>query len=703
MSEDWTSSLGHVEIKSTSGGPNGAKLTSSTEHGGGEREEVHDMTRAHLTPLAVLLSLALAATPCAAQTWAPGGVHLCQSGCSGDIPRIVSDAVGGAYVAWRDGRNSQDVFLQRVTGSGLIAAGWPPDGLPIAVLPSVQQFSGLAPDAMGGALVTWEDWRNLPGNGRDAYVQRVLANGSLAPGWPLNGNPASLDPSDQFLPEVAPAGSGGAFLVWRDSRNFAATSYDVYAQRLTASGAEAPGWPVGGLALCSLPGNQGFSSSIIPDGAGGAVFRWGDGRPGAAGGYAQRIHADGTIAAGWPANGLFLASNGVEAAARDEAGGFYVVSPTPGPSSGFDGAIYVLRFTFDGAAAPGWPAGGVLVCNAPGDRAGLSVDADGVGGLLLSWYDYRPPYNLTGGEIFAVRVAPNGTFAPGWAVNGTLVSDPTDAMYTYAPFIVRDDLGGAYVAWQSQGGNEFPSMVAHLTAGGQPAAGWPQFGLRVAPSHGQFDTRIAADGQGGAIVAWDETCCGRNGVWAQRYAPDGPTPVLLSLVGAEVTDGRVRLDWFSAAGASLSAFVERRTASSSWQSLGTLSADGTGHLRYEDRSVAPGERYAYRLSYVQGGVEQFSAETWVEVPALKLALEGLRPNPAVGELTASFTLPNGAPARLQLLDVTGRVWLAREVGAMGAGNHLIRLTEGAAVPAGIYWLRLSQSGRSLLARGVVIR
>ena len=181
------------------------------------------------------------------------------------------------------------------------------------------------------------------------------------------------------------------------------------------------------------------------------------------------------------------------------------------------------------------------------------------------------------------------------------------------------------------------------------------------------------------------------------------TPVLLSLVSAEEKDGRVQLDWQSSDAAALSASVYRRTESSDWQSLGGVVGDGTGHLRYEDRTVSAGVRYAYRLGYVEQEIMRFTAETWVEVPGLELALEGLRPNPAAGELMASFTLPSGGSARLQLLDVTGRVWLAREVGSLGAGNHIVRLSGAAPVPAGMYWLRLTQGGRSLLARGVVIR
>src|SRR3989442_13355548 len=114
------------------------------------------MSPARLTIVATLLSLGYTVLPCAAQGWGPGGVRLCQNGCAGDIPRVVTDGAGGAFIAWRDVHNSDDVFLQRVAGSGLIAPGWPVDGLPVVVLPSSQELSGMAPDGLGGALMAWE-------------------------------------------------------------------------------------------------------------------------------------------------------------------------------------------------------------------------------------------------------------------------------------------------------------------------------------------------------------------------------------------------------------------------------------------------------------------------------------------------------------------------------------------------------------------
>jgi hypothetical protein len=177
----------------------------------------------------------------------------------------------------------------------------------------------------------------------------------------------------------------------------------------------------------------------------------------------------------------------------------------------------------------------------------------------------------------------------------------------------------------------------------------------------------------------------------------------VALVSAVAEPDRVVLTWFAAT-SNLEATLYRRTAGSEWQALGLVTGDGGGHLRYEDRAVSPNGRYAYRLGYREQGAERFSGETWVEVPAvLSFELAGLRPNPAVGELAVSFTLPSAAPATLALLDVSGRRLIAREVGSLGPGRHLQRLGEGARFAPGIYWLRLTQAGRVLTACGVVVR
>ena len=67
-----------------------------------------------------------------------------------------------------------------------------------------------------------------------------------------------------------------------------------------------------------------------------------------------------------------------------------------------------------------------------------------------------------------------------------------------------------------------------------------------------------------------------------------------------------------------------------------------------------------------------------------------------------FALPSGAATRLELLDVSGRRVMAREVGSLGAGRHTVNLAEGRKVVPGIYWVRLAQAANQRAMRVALI-
>ena len=86
-----------------------------------------------------------------------------------------------------------------------------------------------------------------------------------------------------------------------------------------------------------------------------------------------------------------------------------------------------------------------------------------------------------------------------------------------------------------------------------------------------------------------------------------------------------------------------------------------------------------------------------------LALSSVFPNPARGDLTVRYALADRSAADLEMLDVTGRR-VARQALATtvnGAGEARFRV--GSDVRAGIYWLRLSQAGRSTSTKLAVVR
>jgi hypothetical protein len=195
-----------------------------------------------------------------------------------------------------------------------------------------------------------------------------------------------------------------------------------------------------------------------------------------------------------------------------------------------------------------------------------------------------------------------------------------------------------------------------------------------------------------------------EGFFRLRVLVDGSTATLASLAGANAGPDRVEIVWSVAT--TLPATVYRSDDGSSWIPLLTASADGAGMLRVVDHDVVPGRRYGYRLGFMQSGTEVTAGETFVTVPTgARLALLGAYPNPSRGPaVSVSFSLPDAAPASVELLDVGGRRVASREVGGLGPGNHTVALErEASRLPAGVYLVRLVHGGSVLTDKAAIIR
>jgi hypothetical protein len=203
---------------------------------------------------------------------------------------MASDGEGGVLIASYDGRNGpgDDSYVQRVDASGTRL--WGVGGVPLSTAIYDQRVWTLVPDGAGGAVVAWHDLRN--GHDWDIYAQRITALGEVAPGWPAGGLAVSTSSGDQVGPAAVPDGTGGCIVAWFDLRS-PDHGYDVYAQRILGNGRIAAGWTDGGIALCTAMGNQVDPSPII-DGKGGAIVAWGDYRA-YADIYAQHISGAGTV------------------------------------------------------------------------------------------------------------------------------------------------------------------------------------------------------------------------------------------------------------------------------------------------------------------------------------------------------------------------------------------------------------------------
>ncbi len=102
-------------------------------------------------------------------------------------------------------------------------------------------------------------------------------------------------------------------------------------------------------------------------------------------------------------------------------------------------------------------------------------------------------------------------------------------------------------------------------------------------------------------------------------------------------------------------------------------------------------------------LENHSAPTTAVEPAARVdfTLAGAMPNPARGSMRVAFSLPDAAPAQLAAFDVTGRRVGLRDVGALGAGRHVVSLGAGHLAP-GVYLIRLLRGPDSRTVRAVVI-
>jgi hypothetical protein len=182
------------------------------------------------------------------------------------------------------------------------------------------------------------------------------------------------------------------------------------------------------------------------------------------------------------------------------------------------------------------------------------------------------------------------------------------------------------------------------------------------------------------------------------------TAVQISFVDLHVDVDAVRLAWQLADGAGAMVDVERRAESAAWQELARTAADGTGRVEFEDRDIAPGGQYSYRLAVGAGEGRIVGGEIQATVPGLSLTLIGARPNPSFdGRVSIAFSLTGSEPAELRIIDAAGRLVASHAVGALGPGTHSIRALDEGSLKAGIYLVRLTQANRSVTGKVTVVR
>lgn len=428
--------------------------------------------------------------------WSVEGVLVSDADSWQFISIPVLDGAGGIILVWEDYREGPpSSYGQRLDGSGV--AQWASNGL-LILGPSLMHWNPqAATDGDQGAILVWQDRRNLT---TDLFAQRVTKAGATA--WPTNGRPVCLAAGDQLRPQIVSDGAGGAIVAWEDPRSGVR---DLYAQRLDPTGA--PLWTVDGIAVCSAIGEQ-RNLRMIPDGAGGAILVWEDGRSGAADLYVQRLDASGNAL--WTPDGVALCTAaGVQsdpAIVSDGADGAIVAWADF--RGGATSDIYVRRV--DGSGVPQGTPDGTAVCSAVGDQSLPKIITDGAGGAILAWEDHRTATP----DLFARRVDSTGAML--WAVDGVQASGAAGPRSQIT--LVPNGAGGAFVACQA--GTTVKRIVPSVLSASGVRTNFSA--LSVGTTH-QRNPQMVPDGTGGGIVTWMEDRGTGYDVFTQRVGFNGAT------------------------------------------------------------------------------------------------------------------------------------------------------------------------------------
>jgi hypothetical protein len=541
----------------------------------------------------------------------------------------------------------------------LAHATWVPLGNAVCVAPGDQIGGSAAPDGSGGMFVVWLDQRRGYPPNTDLYGTRLLADGTVAPGWPVDG--AALAATGHVTtPSLAPDGAGGLLLIWFDQ-----TDYKPRMQHVDASGVPAPGFPADGLTLPIVVGGPtGYIVRAGSDGAGGAYVLWNNFNGSADVALVTRVTGAGGFAPGWNASGVpqaysdffnpFTGFSGLSLQI-DPTGGTLVgatwpvedfpvgshvsgqicrtlatgsvafatfVSPLPS-ASGFNLTPDVAGGAFATRAAAEPPTLRMQHYLANGSAAWPSTTAapvsgamvtDGSGGLYLFAAVSAPD------RLVLHRRAADASIPPPWTADGVVLNQIASGFYFSKAIFRSGSL--LYACWSSGDPSAIDLRALAVTADGEPAPGWTPGGMTVCGAAGnQVLTAFGPFSTDQAVAVWEDRRAWDSDIYVTLLQPGGP----------------VTLD-------------------------------------------APGGR--------PGGPASLA---FAAAPA---------PNPSRDLVGFSFTLASEGSATLEIVDAAGRVHGRLAPGArIGAQSLTFDVTR---LPSGIYWVCLRQGPHAAVRRFAVL-
>jgi hypothetical protein len=423
-----------------------------------------------------------------------------------DSPYVGGNDDGNVVVVWQDERNggyqNADIYAQQLGASGNKL--WPTDIRVNSDSETVSQGSPTAAlDGDRNAVVVWKDSRN--GNA-DVYAQELDAGGNKLWAADVRVNSDSAT-ADQGAPAVAVDGNGNAVVVWEDSRF---GNDDIYGQRLDANGNKL--W-VYDVRVHSYNWTESqWSPAVAVDSSGSAVVVWRDFRSDE-NIYGQRLDADG--------NRLW----GGDRRVNSDSGTAYQLHPAVAISGSGNvtvvwqdhrrGSDDIYSQQLDVSGYKLWVAD-VQVNSDTGTASQWSpaLAVDGNGNAVVVWQDFRNG----DADIYAQKVDASGNRL--WTADMCVNSDNGTASQ-WSPAVVMDSDGNSVVVWQDIRNGDADIYVQKIDASGNRL--WAA-DTRVNSDSGiadQSTPAVAVNGDGNAVIAWNDERSGNDDIYAQKLDASG--------------------------------------------------------------------------------------------------------------------------------------------------------------------------------------
>jgi hypothetical protein len=382
----------------------------------------------------------------------------------------VGDGAGGVIAAWVDGRagfcdygfkGNCDIYAQRFDANG--NALWQADGIPVVTAPENQGVEGISiiSDGIGGAFLAWEDDRS---GAAAMYVQHLTTSGQSV--WMTDGVPVSPTQNGVPMPPVLTnAEAGNVIVTWMNIYVNLGQQPSVNVQKVSDQGQllwNSVGVPV---SFHTVDFEQSLALEYFTaasDGAGGVIVVAVDnrnGNPVQRGVVAQRVDTTGQNA--WPAGGVAVSPTSTDTTPvvlADGSGGVFVAWRHCDPFAYQNCDILGQRI--DASGQMQWRQTGVSVSSAPGPQLGQQMVSDGSGGIIVAWDDCRGEPDPTQiytcfaqMDLYAQRL--NGQGQTYWQGDGFPISIapgnqgvPFSYEYIYSSFALSPDgKGGIFLAW----------------------------------------------------------------------------------------------------------------------------------------------------------------------------------------------------------------------------------------------------------------